>query len=398
MNLFKILASGDGRIDEANVSAFLAYLLNPRNNHGIGDELLKRVIKIHLDQNTNNIELKKIFTTKDNTVRDFKSIEGLTVEVLLEQAFIDDSDQKSIIDVLILFFENNLRYKESMYKSFVSSSKNYTLKHVLLVENKIRGISVSANQIKNQLKATKTTLKNLIIDTPNYSNIFSFIYLTPDDELAKREFAETKKNLSDIPLTHIKWKNLDDDTNSLYNVLKEIMIDENNSIIEPIDEYSKHTIKSFVKFIESDFRTSLQERLFGENNITVFESIESLIEFMTMNQFSAQSINLLSDIFKKMVPHFDLVKISKTGISFFKNLNSSKKYSLYIKVSNALPINIYIRVFDKLRINFFLIAFQNIIPEAILETDCEQIIIPINDLNDFIRLTQIDVLSNILNN
>ena len=45
MNIFKILASGDGTINEPNVSAFLGYLLNPKEDHGLRDEFLKRVIR-----------------------------------------------------------------------------------------------------------------------------------------------------------------------------------------------------------------------------------------------------------------------------------------------------------------------------------------------------------------
>ena len=41
MNIFKILASGNGNISETNVSAFLGYLLNPNEDHGLKDEFVK---------------------------------------------------------------------------------------------------------------------------------------------------------------------------------------------------------------------------------------------------------------------------------------------------------------------------------------------------------------------
>ena len=40
MNIFKILASGNGTIKEPSVSAFLGYLLNPKEDHGLGDAFL----------------------------------------------------------------------------------------------------------------------------------------------------------------------------------------------------------------------------------------------------------------------------------------------------------------------------------------------------------------------
>ena len=46
MNIFKVLADGDGSINEANISAFLSFLLNPKNDHGLNDELLKRILTL----------------------------------------------------------------------------------------------------------------------------------------------------------------------------------------------------------------------------------------------------------------------------------------------------------------------------------------------------------------
>jgi len=34
MNIFRILSSNDGSINEPNVSSFLAYLLDPNEDHG----------------------------------------------------------------------------------------------------------------------------------------------------------------------------------------------------------------------------------------------------------------------------------------------------------------------------------------------------------------------------
>ncbi|NLV68389.1 MAG: PD-(D/E)XK nuclease family protein [Spirochaetes bacterium] len=44
MNIFRILSSYDGSINEPNVSAFLAYLLDPYSNHGIAGLLLQKIL------------------------------------------------------------------------------------------------------------------------------------------------------------------------------------------------------------------------------------------------------------------------------------------------------------------------------------------------------------------
>ena len=53
MNIFKTLASGSGSINEPNVSAFLGYLLNPKEDHGLGDAFLKKFLEPLLDKNDN---------------------------------------------------------------------------------------------------------------------------------------------------------------------------------------------------------------------------------------------------------------------------------------------------------------------------------------------------------
>ena len=44
MNIFSILASGDGKIFELSISAFLAYLLDPKKDHGLGDSLILKIM------------------------------------------------------------------------------------------------------------------------------------------------------------------------------------------------------------------------------------------------------------------------------------------------------------------------------------------------------------------
>ena len=53
MNIFKILSSNDGSINEPNVSSFLAYLLNPNEDHGISSLLLQEILQdiITVDNN-----------------------------------------------------------------------------------------------------------------------------------------------------------------------------------------------------------------------------------------------------------------------------------------------------------------------------------------------------------
>ena len=76
MNIFKVLANGDGTLNEANISAFLGYLLDPYQDHGLGHEFLKRIIQ------------KIEFQISDNF-----NIYKYEYEVILEQAFRDEDKE-----------------------------------------------------------------------------------------------------------------------------------------------------------------------------------------------------------------------------------------------------------------------------------------------------------------
>ena len=82
MNIYKTLATGDGRIDEANVSSFLGYWLDPNEDHGINDELLKALIT-YLNRESPDNTLKSFIHDKDENVRNFSSRSQFEFIILL---------------------------------------------------------------------------------------------------------------------------------------------------------------------------------------------------------------------------------------------------------------------------------------------------------------------------
>ena len=237
MNIFKILANGDGTINEANVSAFLGYLLDPYADHGLGFEFLERVVaKLDIeDFNTRKYEY----------------------EVLFEQAFKEENKSKQIVDIVILCYEDNKgNFKESRAKDIYLNDRK--LKNIFLLENKVNNGSKKKGQIKNQFSSTVSSLK---LD----SKLVYSIYLTPEDDNYSNEF---KSFLETENKTHLVWKNKISDNDSIYNILKELIENESKGIIEAINEYTKHTIKSFIMFIENDFKSEKQEEKERKNDGT----------------------------------------------------------------------------------------------------------------------------------
>ncbi len=111
MNIFKILANGYGSINENNVSAFLGYLLDPNENHGLGYEFLKLFLK-------------------EFEIEDFNP-EHYDFQVFYEQTF-----KKQRIDICLVCYESeNKGNSQFLMSNFMESTK--TIEKVFLIENKI---------------------------------------------------------------------------------------------------------------------------------------------------------------------------------------------------------------------------------------------------------------------
>lgn len=248
MNIFKILANGDGTINEANISAFLGYLLDPYQDHGLGHEFLDRIMQ--------KMEFLKSEDSMFNTYK-------YEYEVLFEQAFRDEDKElkkKEIVDIVILCFETNKgNYKELIAANSVEKARE--LKYIILLENKVSTGSKTVYQLKNQYE---NTVKSLNLDQDKVISV----YVTPDDKKYEEEFNNFTENQKK---THLVWiadyeKNkLGEDEEaekviSIYKILKEIITDESNCKIEAINDYTKHTLISFIKFIENDFKSQIKEK------------------------------------------------------------------------------------------------------------------------------------------
>lgn len=286
MNIFKILANGDGSINEANVSAFLGYLLNPYADHGLGFEFLDSFLKQVEIQDGN------FYTQKYD------------YEIFFEQAFKIKDKPKQIVDIVVLCINNNFgAKKESYVKSTLSNNKK--VEYIFLIENKIKKTSKKSNQIDDQKEATSTDLSNIPEIDIDTNKIYS-IYLTPKDVTFIDEFEKfdsatkkhifwkdtgktkkrglleilenikesidkkeidssnlnTKQTLSEILKNCIK-KEAETNVKNKYtilDILKDIIEKEASTEIDPINEYTKQTIKAFIQFVENNFKSEKQEK------------------------------------------------------------------------------------------------------------------------------------------
>ncbi|MCW7506108.1 hypothetical protein [Leptospira paudalimensis] len=272
MNIFKILASGDGSINEPNVSAFLAYLLDCFEDHGLRDEFLRRILRIFYSL-ADTPDSQKYLVKENDEITDLSANSNFEIEVFLEQAFHSlDSKTKQIVDIVILIFEKENYSKESYAKELVKSKSSRTLRKIFLIENKIRENSISdQNQLINQYNYAIQTLSKEIESTKlndNILDLISFIFISPDGPKSKNAFENFEKVLPNCPKAHILWNNnngiIEYSEDPIIAILKEIIFDSQNGEIEPIHSECLYLLKSFINFIECDFKSKFEEKTEGK--------------------------------------------------------------------------------------------------------------------------------------
>ena len=263
MNIFKTLASGSGSINEPNVSAFLGYLLNPKEDHGLGDTFLRKFLEPLLEQNKNLDFLKN---------RNLSIRSNFEMTVLLEQAFKDSDNSNQIVDIVILCYEKKSQKGSSLAGEIIKQKKTGEadeLKHIFLIENKIKGDSVTEGQLKNQFDNTIATLKAL--DITDHEKLVSVIFVTPEGEKSRDEFEKLNKKESSCHLLWSKKSSTNDNPKpSISEIIKDIVEKES----QPIDAYCKYTLQAFLEFIESGFKSTITEESEGKGLKFIYDGEE----------------------------------------------------------------------------------------------------------------------------
>ena len=143
MNIFRILSSNDGSINEPNVSSFLAYLLDPNEDHGISSlllqELLSDITKINPDF-LNKIKF-------NDRITDLSKYSGYSINIIPELSVnLEKKGKKKRrdIDIIIEIIDDN--------KSEIIYS--------ICLENKITDASIvkGDSQLEDELKGLEKLL------------------------------------------------------------------------------------------------------------------------------------------------------------------------------------------------------------------------------------------------
>ncbi|MFD1315253.1 PD-(D/E)XK nuclease family protein [Namhaeicola litoreus] len=258
MNIFRILSSHDGSINEPNVSSFLAYLLNPNEDHGISSLLLQEILNELINVDTNF--LSKI--QYKNRITDLSQYSGYSINVMPELTVsLNQEGKKKRRDIDILIEIVDDRSKEIIY--------------AICIENKITDASI--NKTDTQLQDELNGLKALYAESALNPEIY-MIYLTPQpSDIASQSFEKLEYEKK----YHLYWANHE---NAVFNKLIKIFNDENQGLIDPINDQVSYLIKSFLSFIKTNFKSYIEERR----------------EFLEKKNYGKPVIDLLNDFAAKL--------------------------------------------------------------------------------------------------
>ncbi len=254
MNIFKIMSMGSGRLQETNLSAFLSYLLDPNQDHGLKSKFLESFLNPVIRENKDEFSglIKNV-----EELRDFSNKNNFSIDVELESKVIIKKKQEKV------------RYIDVVLEIIDKAEEDDLNKHyIVCIENKIKKSTINKDT-SNQLIDELEGIIDRITEDEGKSNVkIIMIFLTKDySENAKeayntfREEVKSKKETNNLFCKHLIWsKSNAFSENSIFEQLTKTLGYENSGIIDPIYEYSKHTIKSLLNYISTGFKSIAQEK------------------------------------------------------------------------------------------------------------------------------------------
>jgi len=226
MNIFEVLSSGNSDLNEENVTAFLAWLLDPWQTHGLGTAFLDRFLTAVLDAKDREAYQGVAHLAKGAT--SLRASSDRKISVLMERSVEPENGRRSIdIDLEISLERGKPRH--------------------IIIENKIRDSAIEEDQLLDELNGF---LKDSTLATNIEDIVFVFITNSNSEE-AQKAFARLP---DDIKKRHLTWSK--DGSTTIPSIIKEILVAERDADIDPLPQETIATLKAFLRFIINDFRKS----------------------------------------------------------------------------------------------------------------------------------------------
>ncbi len=273
MNIFKALSDGNGRISETNITSFINYLLDSKN------ELKNSFFMLFanlIDSQLKNNKIYDLLGINQKTIREQIRFFSNKFNVYSKPEYtIHKSDgTKQIPDIFL---------------KITTNSTEEELVAILIIENKINKSAIKIGQVERQFNYFKSD-EDYDENKPVYS-----VLITPDDKAFERLY--TSAIDINIRTVWLKWINHSDNAYSIEAILRQLIRYEQNAEIEPIDPNTQFILKSFIDYLATEY--SFKEN--GRRNLSYngFEVIETADVVIEKNEYCIKKFS------NKMIRIFD---------------------------------------------------------------------------------------------
>lgn len=312
MNIFKILSAGDSSLKEPALTAILGYYLTPSETHGMKSILLEYLIKPFVLSDENDM-FQDLKLNNEDKVLNLSNISNYSISIAFEERLdVVDSDSKQSTRELDLLIE-------------IKDEESKNIKYVFGIENKINKAAGSSDdyQLTDEVFGL---VKKYVAENSDVK--IGFIFLTKDagDNNDKYEILQEYVNenyYNCLSLKKFSWKRADNtyNTSSISELIENILLQDTKGRIEPLHSISQYLLKSLIGFIDTDFRSSLQERSEMEN---IMDNQREEISIDAFNEINFQNNDDRKKEFLKILTYCNKIygtELKLTKTRFTVNLN-----------------------------------------------------------------------------
>jgi hypothetical protein len=222
MNIFEILSSGSNGLSEVHTSAVLGWLLDPDHDHGLGMEVLKRIVS-ELFKGT---PLHEKIVSGEYSGVEMDGRRRINTSIELEKE---------------VCCQKTLTPKNRSIDIVVKISDEY----ILAIENKIRSASKEDGQVSDEICGLIDAESKIA----NANGIY-FIYLVKQEKEIIYADGELEKS-PEANKRSIAW--ISDSALSMSKILQGVISDHIHNKINPIPSETLFLLRSFVRFVENGF-------------------------------------------------------------------------------------------------------------------------------------------------
>jgi hypothetical protein len=234
VNIFRTIASGKQSFREEFVSAFLAYLLSPKMDHGLGFIFLSKLLT-HI--------------AEKNQAKPLKDLASQFKNRLWENIF-DEEVNSPVVEL-------EFKYSGGFIDIVIKCGNWF-----IMIENKIVQASKRENQLKEQYKGIQE-----VLISKGFENDYNIlvIYLVPanmgiDGSAISPSFYNEIDKVSLRKQDHkaiVSWQPAsfeETEVVSIVSILREILKQESEGMIAPISTEVRHALLSLIDFAMGDFQ------------------------------------------------------------------------------------------------------------------------------------------------